>query len=93
MGKLERVTVDLPEELVAAVRAAVSSGEYATPSEVVSEALRDWKGEQGPPSSGIPTPRSREDLMAMIEEGENGPFLDGPSVLAEFRAKYRHKPE
>jgi antitoxin ParD1/3/4 len=91
MGKFERITIDLPEELVSAVRAAVSSGDYATTSEVVSEALREWQAEQAPPP-GVPSPRSREELLEMIAEGEKGPFLDGPTVLAELRAKYRHKP-
>lgn len=92
MGKLERITVDLPEELVSVVRAAVSSGNYATTSEVVSEALKEWQAEQAPPP-GIPSPGSREELLEMIAEGEKGPFLDGPTVLAELRAKYRLKPE
>jgi antitoxin ParD1/3/4 len=91
VGKLERITVDLPEELVSAVRAAVSSGDYATMSEAVSAALKEWRAEQAPP--GVPSPRSREELLEMIAEGEKGPFLDGPTVLAELRAKYRLKSE
>ena len=92
MGKVERITVELPEELVAAVRAAVSSGDYSTASEVVREALCDWQAEQSL-VPGLPTPRSQEELLAMIAEGEKGPFLDGPAVLAELRAKYRLGPE
>jgi antitoxin ParD1/3/4 len=42
MGKLERVTVTIPEEMVAKMRVAVQSGEYATSSEIVREALRNW---------------------------------------------------
>jgi antitoxin ParD1/3/4 len=43
MAKLERITVTMPEEMVAKLRAAVESGEYATTSEIVREALRDWE--------------------------------------------------
>jgi antitoxin ParD1/3/4 len=43
MSKLERITVTMPEEMAAKMRAAVESGEYATTSEIVREALRDWE--------------------------------------------------
>jgi antitoxin ParD1/3/4 len=43
MAKLERITVTMPEEMAAKLRAAVESGEYATTSEIVREALRDWE--------------------------------------------------
>lgn len=46
MGKLERITVTMPEEMAAKLRAAVEAGEYATTSEIVREALRDWGDEQ-----------------------------------------------
>jgi antitoxin ParD1/3/4 len=42
MSKLERITVTMPVEMVAKMRASVDSGEYATTSEIVREALRDW---------------------------------------------------
>lgn len=40
---LERVTVTMPTEMAAAIKQAVDDGEYASTSEVVREALRDWK--------------------------------------------------
>jgi antitoxin ParD1/3/4 len=43
MARLERITVTMPEEMAAKMRAAVASGEYATTSEIVREALRDWE--------------------------------------------------
>jgi antitoxin ParD1/3/4 len=42
MGKLERITVTMPEEMAERLRAAVERGDYATTSEAVREALRDW---------------------------------------------------
>ncbi len=47
MANLERITVTMPEEMVAKMRAAVDAGEYATTSEIVREALRDWEDERG----------------------------------------------
>lgn len=40
---LERLTVTMPTEMAAAIKQAVDDGEYASTSEVVREALRDWK--------------------------------------------------
>jgi antitoxin ParD1/3/4 len=37
------VTITLPPEMVALVRTAVGTGDYAGISEVMREALRDWK--------------------------------------------------
>ena len=46
MGKLERITVTMPEEMAAKLRAAVEAGEYATTSEIVRETVRAWVSER-----------------------------------------------
>ncbi len=79
MGKLERITVTMPEEMAAKLRAAVEAGEYATTSEIVREALRDWNDYQDRREAALVK------LRAMIAEGEKGPMLDGPTVLAELQ--------
>ena len=43
MAGIERVTITMPPELAAAVKSAVETGDYASTSEVVRAALRDWK--------------------------------------------------
>jgi antitoxin ParD1/3/4 len=43
MPNVEKISVALTPEMAAFVRTAVESGEYATSSEVIREALRDWK--------------------------------------------------
>jgi antitoxin ParD1/3/4 len=43
MPTIEKVSVALTAEQIAALRAAVDAGEYATTSEVVREAIRDWQ--------------------------------------------------
>jgi antitoxin ParD1/3/4 len=43
MAEIERLTITLPSEMAAVVKGAVSGGEYASSSEVIREALRDWK--------------------------------------------------
>ena len=43
MAEIERLTVTLPSDMAAIVKNAVADGDYASNSEVVREALRDWK--------------------------------------------------
>ena len=43
MAGIERLTITLPSDMVGVVKGAVEGGDYASSSEVVREALRDWK--------------------------------------------------
>ena len=43
MANIEKVSVVLTGEQVSALKAAVEAGEYATTSEIVREAVRDWQ--------------------------------------------------
>jgi antitoxin ParD1/3/4 len=43
VAELERLTVTLPSDMAAVVRSAVEDGDYASSSEVIREALREWK--------------------------------------------------
>ena len=83
MSKLERITVTMPEEMAAKMRAAVESGEYATTSEIVRDALRDWNDVQERREAKL------ERLRTMIREGRESESLDGETALAALRAKYR----
>ena len=46
VAEIERLTITLPAEMAALVRGAVNEGDYASSSEVVREALRDWKAKR-----------------------------------------------
>jgi antitoxin ParD1/3/4 len=43
MSQIERMTITLSTDLAAVVKEAVEGGDYSSSSEVVREALRDWK--------------------------------------------------
>jgi antitoxin ParD1/3/4 len=43
MAGIERLTITLPSDMAATIKSAVEGGGYASASEVVREALRDWK--------------------------------------------------
>jgi antitoxin ParD1/3/4 len=43
MPDVQKVSIALTGEQIGALKAAVESGEYATTSEIVREAIRDWQ--------------------------------------------------
>jgi antitoxin ParD1/3/4 len=43
MSAMERITITLTTEIAALVRGAVETGDYASSSEIIREALRDWR--------------------------------------------------
>jgi antitoxin ParD1/3/4 len=78
MSKLERITVTMPAEMAAKLRAAVEEGSYATSSEIVREAVRAWVGKEDRRQAEIAR------IRALIAEGEASEMLDGETVLKEF---------
>ena len=46
MAESERLTITLPSEMASIVREAVAGGDYASSSDVVQEALQDWKAKR-----------------------------------------------
>lgn len=42
MANAEKISIALPSEMVHIIRIAVATGEYASSSEVIRDALRDW---------------------------------------------------
>jgi antitoxin ParD1/3/4 len=43
MSDIQKISVALTGEQVATLKAAVDAGEYATTSEIIREAIRDWQ--------------------------------------------------
>ena len=43
---LERMTITMPSEMASMVQAVVDSGDYATVSEVIREAVREWRAKR-----------------------------------------------
>jgi antitoxin ParD1/3/4 len=53
MPTVEKISIALPREMVAQLRQAVETGEYASSSEVVRDALRDWTHKRQLQQNGI----------------------------------------
>lgn len=56
MANVEKVSIALPTDMLAMVRQAVDGGQYASSSEVVREALREWKARRAM-AAGANAPR------------------------------------
>ena len=86
MGAVERMTVTRPAAMAETLRQAVAGGEYASTSEVVREALRDWIRIRDTER------RELEALRAAIKTGlDSGPGIPADEVFAEIRARYAAK--
>ncbi|MGW6778684.1 type II toxin-antitoxin system ParD family antitoxin [Brucella pseudogrignonensis] len=83
MSSVERLTIALPTEMVTKLRDAVAGGEYASTSEVIREALRDWVRAHDTER------RDLEALREAIRAGlESGPAIPAEEVFAAPRARY-----
>ncbi len=54
MAAAEKIGIALPPEMVSLVRNAVATGEYVSSSEVIRDALRDWRHQRTLRQQGIP---------------------------------------
>ena len=84
MSDIQKVSVALTGEQLAALKAAVEAGEYATTSEIVREALRDWQFKRNLRQEDI------KRLRRLWDEGEaSGPAepLDFDELRREARSR------
>ena len=82
----ERMTITMPAEMAETLRQTVETGEYASASEVVREALRDWTRMRDAER------RELDELRAAIRAGlDSGPGIPAEEVFAELRARYAAK--
>lgn len=63
MANVEKISVALPPDMAGLVRKAVESGDYASSSEVIREALREWKARRAARNDAV------AELRRMWEQG------------------------
>lgn len=80
MTAVERLSITLPAEMAANLRRTVDGGQYASTSEIIREALREWTRKRDD---------DRRDLDALREAvrlgDDSGPGIPADEVFAELR--------
>jgi antitoxin ParD1/3/4 len=80
-----KISITLTPELAALVNEAVETGDYASTSEVIREALRDWRIKQLARQQQIQT------IRQLWDEGiQSGPgrFANADELIAEAERRY-----
>jgi antitoxin ParD1/3/4 len=87
MPAVEKISIALPPEMVKQLRKAVDGGEYASSSEVVREALRDWGRKRMAQKQGL------KELRKLWQQAleDQAPGADGEGVLARLEQKYQRR--
>ena len=84
MANVEKISIALPADMVTLVRSAVETGDYASSSEVIREALREWKARRAARSDAI------SEIRRLWDEGmKSGPSknLDIPAIKKRGRQR------
>jgi antitoxin ParD1/3/4 len=79
MPDVQKISIALTAEQIGALKAAVETGEYATTSEIVREALRDWQFKRE---------LRQQDLRRLRQLWDQGQ-ASGPATPADFDAARR----
>ena len=84
MTVAEKISIALTRELAADIRQAVASGEYASTSEVIRDALRAWKRQRQGQAVAV------EELQRLwrdgVDSGDSAP-LDGEAIKRRGRER------
>jgi antitoxin ParD1/3/4 len=85
MPSVEKISIALPPEIVAQLRQAVDTGEYASSSEVVRDALRDWTHKRQLQQNGVAELRQ----LWQQARADNSPGLPADPILDQLERKYQ----
>ena len=85
MSTAEKISIALPPEMVNIVRSAVATGEFASSSEVIRDALRDWTHKRRMRQQGI------TELRQLWHEAmqDKAPGVPVDEVLNRLERKYQ----
>ena len=85
MSTAEKISIALPAEMVHMIRNAVATGEYASSSEVIRDALRDWTYKRNLRQQGV---NELRDLWQEARADET-PGVSADDVLDRLERKYQ----
>jgi antitoxin ParD1/3/4 len=84
MGKVEKISIALTDEMLVSIKEAVASGDYASSSEVIRHALRDWKGQR------IREQEAIAEIRRLIAEADSSGY-EPYTGMDEIRTKGRRR--
>src|SRR5208283_5430439 len=88
MGAIERLTITLPADMAGLVKGAVNEGGYASTSEVIRDALREWKMKRDLHVGQLAALRADIDRgLADVAEGRLVPY-DRKRILERGRKQF-----
>ena len=91
--KIQKLSIALPKEMVADIRYAVDSGRYATTSEVIREAVREWRDKPRELPDRVRVPKTKEEfrrrIQAAIDSLDRGEGIPAEKVYAAMRARIK----
>lgn len=90
MSGVERMTITLTTEMAQAVKGAVAAGEYASSSEIIREALRDWRHKRALQAQELESLRA--DIQAGTEDIEAGRVHDFDAERIVQKGRQRFDP-
>lgn len=85
MPTVDKISIALPPEMVVRLRQAVEAGEYASSSEVVREALRDWTHKRQLQQNGIAELRQ----LWQQARSDKAPGIPADEVMDRLERKYQ----
>ena len=93
-SKVQKISIALPREMIEDIRYAVDSGQYASTSEVIREAVREWKGpKRRELPESVRVPRTKEEFRKRIQDAigslDRGEGIPAEEVYAEMRRRIK----
>ncbi len=85
MTNAEKISIALPPEMVQIVRGAVATGDYASSSEVIRDALRDWSYKRSLRQQGVA--ELRQVWQEALNDKTTG--INADDVLDRLERKYQ----
>jgi len=83
MANVEKLSIALSSDMVRSIKDAVDSGDYATTSEVIRDAVRLWRFKRISVD-----PSDTETIRRLVAEALDSPTVEAEPVFARLEAKY-----
>jgi len=82
--KIERITISLPHDMLSSIKEKVQAGEYASTSEIIRDAMRQWQKNEQDRSAVLHVIKDR--LKQSLRSGSPVPI---EKAFGKIRAHHR----